>query len=119
VFEEQLERTGLPIKEYVKQNDMSTMSQLVKDMSNQMISFERKSVLPLQLLLKPLTKLPLGNKLIIFILRLFFQEPGVIFVRRIVMKIHVKSKRMKESASLVKELIQQLFLYIGLKKIMS
>jgi hypothetical protein len=43
-FEEQLARTGLPSEDYVKQNDMSIVLQLVQDMSNQMISFERKGV---------------------------------------------------------------------------
>jgi hypothetical protein len=41
-FEEQLARIGIPTEDFVKQNDMSTMLQLVQDMNNQMISFERK-----------------------------------------------------------------------------
>jgi hypothetical protein len=43
-FEEQLARTGLPCEDFVKQNDMSIVLQLVQDMSNQMIAFERKGV---------------------------------------------------------------------------
>jgi hypothetical protein len=43
-YEEQLERTGLPKEYFVKQADMSTILQLVQDMSNQMIYFERKGV---------------------------------------------------------------------------
>jgi hypothetical protein len=39
-----LERTGLPKEDFVKQTDMSTVLQLVQDMSNQMISYERKGV---------------------------------------------------------------------------
>jgi hypothetical protein len=43
-FEEQLTRTGLPVEDYIKQTDMSIVLQLVQDMSNRMISFERKGV---------------------------------------------------------------------------
>jgi hypothetical protein len=35
---------GLHVEDFVKQNDMSIVLQLVQDMSNQMISFERKGV---------------------------------------------------------------------------
>jgi hypothetical protein len=41
-YEEQLERTGLPQGESVRQTDMSTLLQLVQDMNNHMIAFERK-----------------------------------------------------------------------------
>jgi hypothetical protein len=41
-YEEQLERTGLPQGESVRQTDMSTLLQLVQDMNNRMIAFERK-----------------------------------------------------------------------------
>jgi hypothetical protein len=41
-YEEQLERTGLPQGESVKQTDMSTLLQLVQYMNNIMISFKRK-----------------------------------------------------------------------------
>jgi hypothetical protein len=40
--EEQLERTGLPHGESVKQTDMSVLLQLVQDMNNRMIVYERK-----------------------------------------------------------------------------
>jgi hypothetical protein len=43
-FEEQLTRTCLHVEDYVKQTDMSTVLQLVQDMSNIMIYFERKGV---------------------------------------------------------------------------
>jgi len=43
-FEEQLARIGFLSEEYVKQNDMSIILQLVQDMSNQMIVFQRKGV---------------------------------------------------------------------------
>jgi hypothetical protein len=39
-----LERTGLPKEDSVKQTDMSTVLQLVQDMSNRMIYYERKGV---------------------------------------------------------------------------
>jgi hypothetical protein len=41
-FEEQLAKIGLPSEYYVKQNDISTVLQLVHDKSNWMIAFERK-----------------------------------------------------------------------------
>jgi hypothetical protein len=41
-YEEQLERTGLPRGESVKQTDMSALLQLVQDMNNHMIAYERK-----------------------------------------------------------------------------
>jgi hypothetical protein len=41
-YEEQLERTGLPQGESVKQTDMSAILQLVQDMNNHMIAYERK-----------------------------------------------------------------------------
>jgi hypothetical protein len=43
-YEEQLERTGLPQEESVRQTDMSTLLQLVQDMNNHMITFERKGI---------------------------------------------------------------------------
>jgi hypothetical protein len=41
-YEEQLERTSLPQGESVKQIDMSSLLQLVQDMNNHMIVYERK-----------------------------------------------------------------------------
>jgi hypothetical protein len=41
-YEEQLERTGLPYGESVKQTNMSTLLQLVQDMNNHMIAYEGK-----------------------------------------------------------------------------
>ena len=41
-YEEQFERTCLPQGELVKQTDMSTLLQLVQDMNNRMIAYERK-----------------------------------------------------------------------------
>jgi hypothetical protein len=41
-YEEKLERTCLPQGELVKQIDMSTLLQLVQDMNNHMIAYERK-----------------------------------------------------------------------------
>jgi hypothetical protein len=43
-YEEQMERTSLPKEYFVKQTEMSIVLQLVQDMSNQMISFERKGI---------------------------------------------------------------------------
>jgi hypothetical protein len=43
-FEEQLIRTSLPVEDYVKQTVMSTLLQLVHDIRNKMIYFERKRV---------------------------------------------------------------------------
>jgi hypothetical protein len=43
-YEEQLERTGLPQGESVRQTDMSALLQLVQDMNNRMIAFERKGI---------------------------------------------------------------------------
>jgi hypothetical protein len=43
-YEEQLERMDLPKEDFVKQTDISTILQLVQDMSNRMISYERKVV---------------------------------------------------------------------------
>jgi hypothetical protein len=41
-YEKQLERTGLPKGDSIKQTYMSSLLQLVQDMNNQMISYERK-----------------------------------------------------------------------------
>jgi hypothetical protein len=41
-YEEQLERMGLPKGDSVKQTDMSALLQLVQDMNNRMIAYERK-----------------------------------------------------------------------------
>jgi hypothetical protein len=41
-YEEQLERTGLPKGDLVKQTDMSALLQLVQVMNNMMITYERK-----------------------------------------------------------------------------
>jgi hypothetical protein len=45
-YEEQLDRTGLPKEDYAKQTDMSTILQLMQDINNQMIYFERKGITP-------------------------------------------------------------------------
>jgi hypothetical protein len=45
-YEEQLERTGLPKGDSIKQTDMSSLLQLVQDMKNQMIAYERKGNVP-------------------------------------------------------------------------
>jgi hypothetical protein len=45
-YEEQLERIGLPKGESVKQTNMYALLQLVQDMNNQMITFERKGNVP-------------------------------------------------------------------------
>jgi hypothetical protein len=45
-YEEQLERIGLPKGYSVKQKYMSSLLQLVKDMKNQMIAYERKVNVP-------------------------------------------------------------------------
>jgi hypothetical protein len=42
-YEEQLERTGLPQGESVRQTDMSALLQLLQDMNNRMIAFEWKA----------------------------------------------------------------------------
>jgi hypothetical protein len=41
-YEEQLERTGLPGGDSIKQTNMSTLLQLVQDMNSRMIAYERK-----------------------------------------------------------------------------
>jgi hypothetical protein len=41
-YEEKLERMGLPKGDLVKQTNMSTLLQLVQDMNNMMIAYERK-----------------------------------------------------------------------------
>jgi hypothetical protein len=41
-YEEQLKRTCLPQGESIKQTDMSALLQLVQDMNNRMIAYERK-----------------------------------------------------------------------------
>jgi hypothetical protein len=41
-YEQQLEIIGIPQGELVKQTDMSTLLQLVQDMNNHMIAYERK-----------------------------------------------------------------------------
>jgi hypothetical protein len=41
-YEEQLERMGLPKGDLVKKTNMSSLLQLVQDMNNRMISYERK-----------------------------------------------------------------------------
>jgi hypothetical protein len=45
--EEQMERTGLPKGDSIKQTDMSTILQLVQYMNNRMIAYERKGNVPL------------------------------------------------------------------------
>jgi hypothetical protein len=80
-FEEQLERTWVHIEYYAKHNGISIVLQLVQDMRNQMIYFKIKGVLPPLLQLKLLPRFPLGTRLIIFSLNLFFLEPVVIFVK--------------------------------------
>jgi hypothetical protein len=45
-YEEKLERTGLPKGDSLKQIDMSTLLQLVQDMNNRMIAYERKGNVP-------------------------------------------------------------------------
>jgi hypothetical protein len=43
-YEEQLERIGLPRGESIKQTDMYFLLQLVQDMNNHMIVYERKVI---------------------------------------------------------------------------
>jgi hypothetical protein len=45
-YEEKLERTGLPKGDSVKQTYMSSLLQLVQDMNNRMIAYERKGNVP-------------------------------------------------------------------------
>jgi hypothetical protein len=45
-YEEQLERTGLPKGDSFKKTYMSSLLQLVQDMNNQMIAYERKGNVP-------------------------------------------------------------------------
>jgi hypothetical protein len=45
-YEEQLERTGLPKGDSIKQTNMPALLQLVQDMNNQMIAYERKGNVP-------------------------------------------------------------------------
>jgi hypothetical protein len=45
-YEEHLERTGLPKGDSIKQMDMSSLLQLVRDMNNRMIVYERKGNVP-------------------------------------------------------------------------
>jgi hypothetical protein len=45
-YEEQLERTGLPKGDSIKQTYMSSLLQPVHDMNNQMIAYERKGNVP-------------------------------------------------------------------------
>jgi hypothetical protein len=45
-YEEQLERIGLPKGDSVKQTNMSALLQLVQDMNNRMIAYERKGNVP-------------------------------------------------------------------------
>jgi hypothetical protein len=46
-YEEQLKRTGLPQGESIRQTYMSAILQLVQDMNNRMIEFERKGAVSL------------------------------------------------------------------------
>jgi hypothetical protein len=43
-YKEQLEKTGLPKGDLVKQTDMSTILQLMQDMNNRMIAYEQKGI---------------------------------------------------------------------------
>jgi len=43
-YEEKISRIGLPLEEPNKQSDLTTVLQLVLDMNNQMISFEKSVV---------------------------------------------------------------------------
>jgi hypothetical protein len=45
-YEEHLERTGLPKGDSIKQTDMSALLQVVQDMNNRMITYERKGNVP-------------------------------------------------------------------------
>jgi hypothetical protein len=91
-YEEQLERTGLPQGESVKQTDMSTLLQLVQDMNNHMIAFERKgTVSPLTPGASSSSAPPLEIRLkIIFSLKLSCLEVGVTFARNTTRKPHVR-----------------------------
>jgi hypothetical protein len=97
-FEEQLARTGLPSEDYVKQNDMSIVLQLVQDMSNQMISFERKGVTSTSTPTETSAQASFRNQPTNFQSnstnqRLFFQDFGAIFVMITMMRVPVRSKR--------------------------
>jgi hypothetical protein len=45
-YEEKLERTCLPKGDSIKQTDISSLLQLVQDMTNRMITYERKGNVP-------------------------------------------------------------------------
>jgi hypothetical protein len=87
--EEQLERTGLPQGESVRQADMSALLQLVQDMNNRMISFEHKGIV------NPLTPGPSSSSTPPFrgLAENNFQPKailGVNFVRNTMKKPHVR-----------------------------
>jgi hypothetical protein len=91
-YEEQLERTGLPQGESVRQTDMSALLQLVQDMNNRMIAFEWKgTVSPLtpgaSSSSAPLLEIRLKT---IFSLRLSCLGVGVTFARNTMKKPHVR-----------------------------
>jgi hypothetical protein len=90
-YEEQLERIGLPQRELVKQTNMSALLQLVQDMNNRMIMYERKEMSPLSPLeLHPLLQPPLEIQMkIIFSLKLSRLRVGVTFARNTTRKPHV------------------------------
>jgi hypothetical protein len=58
-----LEKTSLPKEDFVKKNDMYTIFQLVQDMRNQMISFERIGVTSTSFHVDSSTQVVLRNQL--------------------------------------------------------
>jgi hypothetical protein len=110
-YEEKLERMGLPKGDLVKQTYMFALLQLVQDMNNRMIAYERKG--------NSSSSCPWG---IFFFLRyllgilmkiLFSQRPlciavGVTSVKKIMKKVLAKLRKMPKIRSLAKGPIPQL-----------
>jgi hypothetical protein len=91
-YEEQLERTGLPQGESVRQTNMSALLQLVQDMKNRKIAFEKKGIVSPLIVGASSSSAPPFRNLVEkkFSLRLSCLGVGVNFVKITTKKPHVR-----------------------------
>jgi len=103
-FEEQFTRTRRHVEDYVKQIDMSTVLQLVQDISNRIIDFERKGMTSNSA--KTSTWVALRNQTHSFQPKAILSRTWCNSVRKIMMKTLVILKIIQENVSLEKHPIQ-------------
>jgi hypothetical protein len=108
-YEEKLERTDLPKGDLVKKTNMYTLLQLVQDMNNRMITYERKGNASSS---GPGASSSSLAHLRIIMKILFRQRPlclaiGVTSVKKIMKKLLVKLRKIAEIRYLAKEPIPQ------------